>query len=187
MPELGQGLGWRFPGSGANYMAIDTDGTITSTELPNMLVQTVSANSTALITVTGTITEDDSIPQNNEGTEVLTVSITPKSSTNILEIEFVSSGVFPTTGANNIALFQDATANALAAGFGSNSDGTNIGILQYNLKYRMAAGTTSSTTFKIRCSNGSGGTLYLNGTTTGPTRLWGGTASTYLTIKEYQA
>lgn len=144
---------------------------------PNVLIQTVSANSTALIQATTIIPRDDTIPQNDEGDEIITVSITPTSATNILEINFVTFG-----GSSNtivfMALFQDATVNALSASWLLGNIGNG------NLMYRMTAGTTSSTTFKIRCGQQSGAnTLDINGYST--SRLYGGVACTHMTVKEY--
>ena len=80
------------------------------------------------------------------------------------------------------ALFQDTTANALAAEtnlFYSTNWGGGITLIHY-----MAAGTTSSTTFKIRIGLTSG-TTTLNGQ--GGTRLFGGTCSSSLTVTEVSA
>ena len=148
--------------------------------IPNKLVQEVSTNSTARITTTGTIPDDDTIPQNTEGTEILTLAITPKSATNILEIVFTSSVMTNTGGSSTVALFQDTTAGALSSILTANlaSDFSNIA-----LRYRIVAGTTSSTTFKLRMGSNNAAIQYLNGDSSG--RKYGGTASTYLTIKEY--
>lgn len=123
---------------------------------------------------------DDTIPQNTEGSEIITASITPKSTTNRLRITYSCSRLSPANNATTItALFQDTTANALAAGdiyLVANTYGTMY------LHHEMEAGTTSSTTFKIRMGPGSATTVYVNGDST--SRKYGGTTSARLWIEE---
>lgn len=128
---------------------------------------------------TTVIPKDDSIPQNTEGEEVITVTITPTSATNRLRIEcnipFVSGSAAIDAAA---ALFQDSTANALAV------TGTTTGAVSQhgalNLVHEMAAGTTSATTFKVRVGP-TGNTLYLNGYAS---RLYGGVCAVRLRVIE---
>mgnify|MGYP003670631653 FL=1 len=79
------------------------------------VVQVVNVTSTARVAGTTTIPHDDTIPQNSEGTEMMTLAITPTNSSNILRIEAV---IFLTSSAVGryilVALFQDSTANAIA-------------------------------------------------------------------------
>ena len=84
-------------------------------------------------------------------------------------------------GAYVSALFQDATANALAASHGSevNNQSTAVG---YN--YVMAAGTVSSTTFKVRCGPSQAGTLTYNGKS-GSGQYGDTTESSTVIITEY--
>lgn len=143
------------------------------------LLQLVSTNTTARISTSGTtIPNDNTIPQNTEGTQILTLSITPKSSSSNLVIIFSTSGT-PTSDVPVIAaLFQDSTADALAAqyiGQRSSSDSTS-GILQYI----TASGSTSARTYKIRVG---GGNFQVNSGSS--SRKFGGTASTYLIIMEF--
>lgn len=148
---------------------------------PNVVIQTVSASSSALITCSTLLPRDDTIPQNDEGDEVLTVSITPKSATNILEIYFQTFAV-AAQSTLPLALFQDSTANALGSAACS-GNGTKSSVFMY----RMAAGTTSSTTFKIRSGPSSTpNTLYINGNSGTTDRVFGGVASSILTVTEFQ-
>jgi hypothetical protein len=148
----------------------------------NQVIQFVSANIGTLIDCsTPTIPADDTIPQNTEGTEVLTLAITPIFSTSKLKIVF--SGMFScgnTTTQCTIALFQDSTANALAANcFDLSVAIGSIGLLQYV----MTSGTTSSTTFKIRAGPASNN-FYMSSQNTGA-QIMGGVAANILTIEEY--
>ena len=127
-----------------------------------------------------TIPRDDTIPQNTEGAEWATVTITPTNASNRLVIEAYMSGT--TSGAAQYqiaALFQDSTANALAA-----AESYRGGIEQSGsilVRHEMAAGTTSATTFKLRAGPHSG-TMYVNGSTA--SRALGGTLSVRIKVTE---
>lgn len=165
--------------SKAELFYLDEDGnaiqlTDAGTTYGNV-VQVVSASDTTLATCSTAIPLDSSTPQNTEGNEVLTLAITPKNTANILTIEFFAPlvSVSNASGTAIAALFQDATADALAAGrMPTGSRG------QLLLSHRMAAGTTSSTTFKVRVGASSGFTAYVNGSTSGAAEL--GSKGTYV-------
>lgn len=123
---------------------------------------------------------DSTIPQNTEGAELTTVTITPTNASNRLRIEanlpFVdgSAGIFVCA-----AIFQDSTANALALGV-LTLNGANY---SHNITFthEMAAGTTSATTFKLRAGPNSG-TVYLNRRSAGETL--GGVSAVRLRVTE---
>jgi hypothetical protein len=124
---------------------------------------------------------DDTIPQNTEGFEILTLSITPQKSTNRLVFFYNGSH----TNSSNVtivaSIFQDSTANALTAqGFLPNSPGI---VNSFQLNHEMQAGTTSLTTFNIRIG-ASAGTIATNGTTSA--RIYGGVLTTRLIIMEFE-
>lgn len=146
-------------------------------------VQQASTNFSAVATGTTLLPYDDTIPQNTEGVEFMTQAITPKSTTNILVIE--ATLMLASSVANNIsvALFQDSTANALAAQHQTTSVGDGAACIK--LTHRMAAGTTSSTTFKIRAGGSLAGTTTFNGS--GGNRKFGGITVSNITITEYKA
>lgn len=130
----------------------------------------------------GTTPVDDTIPQITEGTEILTVSITPKSATNRLRIRFDG---FATAGSSIslvTALHQDAIANALAARLVDLATGAYSTVV---LTHEMVAGTTSAITFRIRVGNGTGAAFRFNGSTAG--RLLGGAAAATLIVEEITA
>jgi hypothetical protein len=79
-------------------------------------------------------------------------------------------------------LFQDATAGALAVA------GHHVGAGEINaivLKFRMAAGTTSATTFRVRAGPSAAVTVTVNGASSA--RLFGGALVSSLTIIEHAA
>lgn len=146
-------------------------------------VQAKSTTNGAVATGTTLIPQDDTIPQITEGNEYMTVAITPKATTNRLIITwgaYLSSSVITHLIA---ALFQDATADALAvsAQFGTTATG-----MQYVTgSHEMAAGTTSSTTFRLRCGGSNAGTLTFNGAA--GARRFGAITKSFIHILEIKA
>jgi len=152
---------------------------------PNTLVQEVSADQTTFSTTTTIMADDDTIPQNTEGTEVVTLEITPKLATNRLEIEVTPGTTISSTASvvPVMALFQDSTAGALAASAGSQASGASTGRAINPIKHIMVSGTTSATTFKVRVGPDRASTLGINGDAS--TRRLGGVGKFVITIKEY--
>lgn len=147
------------------------------------VAQIVQTQTGAVATGTTTIPLDDTIPQNTEGNEYMSLSITPTSATNKLKIDVVWHGASSAVAAQFIAaaLFQDSTASALACGLetGHFTD-DNVTI---NFSHVMTAGTTSSTTFKVRAGANGAGTTTFNGRASA--RLFGGALASSITITEY--
>jgi hypothetical protein len=145
-------------------------------------VQIVATNLAAVSTGTTIIPYDDTIPQITEGTEVITRAITPKATTNriLIEATLLLTGSVSTDLI--IALFQDATANALAATafFSATANGQQT----LTLMHDMVAGTTSSTTFRLRAGGSVAGTYTFGGSS--GTRKFGGITVGCLKITEYK-
>ena len=131
------------------------------------------------ITGTAQIAADDTIPQQSEGTEILTLEITPTSASNKLLIEIIVFGSSSATAVLTPCLFQDSTAAAISAVTKYTEEGT--GTATISLNHYMTAGTTSATTFKVRVGVNAG-TFTLNGYS--GTRKLGGVASSSMTISE---
>lgn len=160
-------------------------GTIPQVEmLPvGTVLQVVNTQTGAVNTGTTVIPNDDTIPQITEGTEFMTLAITPKYTTSKLLIE-VSAQLSPSTAAQVIcALFQDATANALAVAQAYSAGGGEVRHIRYS--YYMTAGTTSSTTFRVRAGLQTAGTITFNGAS--GARLMGGAYASSITITEIAA
>lgn len=143
------------------------------------VLQVVNTTTSASATGTADFGNDDTIPQNSEGTEFMTLAITPAATSNkliiITNVQYTNSA----SARTYFALFQDSTANALGGAIINNS-GNDI-FQNMAFQHYMTAGTTSSTTFKIRGGTSSG-TLRVNGNSGG--RFWGGILSTSMTIVE---
>lgn len=147
-------------------------------------LQSVTTSTASVVTCSTNIPYDDTIPQNTEGDEVLTLAITPTYSNSILEIWFDGLVTKDTNaGSVQVALFQDSTANALMAQAYMLTTNTTGRSDTASLRYYMTSGTTSSTTFKIRIGSAAN-TCFVNGDNAG-NRLMGGVSSTRLTITEY--
>ena len=146
-------------------------------------VQVVNTQTGAVATGTTTMPDDDTIPQKAEGTEFMTLAITPKNTSNTLIIEVVAfAGSSITNDNSSFALFQDDTDDALAAG--QNVDAVAASSARpYLLTHKMTAGTTSATTFKVRIGLASAGTITFNGHGAG--RIFGGVMASSITIREY--
>jgi len=154
------------------------DDTIASNK---KVFQVVNTQTGATASGTTQIPLDDTIPQITEGDEYFTRTITPTNASNILIIEVIvnASG----DGDWTVALFQDATANALDAVHGhSGSTQRNQTV---SLRYCMVAGTTSETTFRVRCGSSTAVTFNLN--YHGTARLYGGVNISSITITEVAA
>lgn len=153
------------------------------TPLPGHVIQTQYTSSVAASTGTTAIPADDTIPQNTEGDEYLTRAITPSSTANVLSIETQMNLAHSANTAIQVALFQDATANALTAV--RISLATTDTMATGSLKHRMLAATTSATTLKIRAGGNVGSTTTFNGQA--GARLLGGVAVSYLKTEEVMA
>lgn len=155
------------------------------TALGIKFIQEVSTQTGALVTGTTILpSNDDTIPQNTEGVEVMTLAITPTSATNTLRIDVtVMASHSSATIDLASALFQDSTASAIAAAVVGVSPAGYTTTTTFS--HVMVAGTTSSTTFKIRTGANQSGTLSFNGVAGG--RRLGGVMASSIRITEYTA
>ena len=156
----------------------------TQTIPPLALLQTRSVQVGAMSTTTAVIPYDDTVPQNNEGTEFMTLAITPISASSKLIIEVVANVfVSATTGVLG-ALFQDANVNALSTAWTYLPGASTRGQLAFNYVLNPS-GTTSPTTFRVRLGPDNPATLTFNGSS--GARLFGGTFASGIIIQEVAA
>lgn len=154
-------------------------GVLTST-VASKVVQVVNTQTGAVATGSTVVPIDDTIPQNTEGDQYMTLAVTPTSSSNLLQIDVVFNASPAATQWVVASLYQDSTANALATVADFQNQGG--GLVNLKLSYRMTAGTTSATTFKVRGGPGASTTLTFNGGASA--RLFGGVISSSITITE---
>lgn len=159
---------------GSNFKTIGRD-------IAGAVLQTVE--STPYVTYTNISTQiptDDTIPQNTEGAQVCTVTITPTNTANRLVLEGEGFAGLGSAGTVTAAIFQDSTANAIAAtcAYGGAGELQNI-----KISHEMAAGTISATTFNLKVGpNAGAANAYTNGTNSA--RLFGGVAAWRFRVRE---
>jgi len=160
---------------------LTSNGTTWTSAAPK-LDQVVTSSTSAVTSVGGTaIPLDNTIPQNTEGTEILTATITPKSASSTLIITCSIGQVSPNDGRTFIvAFFQDSVADAFhtsvfVVNAGQNGGGT--------FTFAKTSGTTSATTFKVRLGPNVSATAYINGTS-GGTQLFNGSCNATLMVTE---
>lgn len=166
---------WNILGTNDSYF----DGYIDRSGFP---IQAKFNSTTAVATGTTLIPNDDTIPQSSEGDQYMSQAITPTSTSNLLVVDVLAD--LANTVSNDIigAIFQDATANALAAGEAYQV--TANGGVMLHLRHTMAAGTTSSTTFKFRAGGSTAGTMTFNGASS--TRRFGAITKSTMMVTEYR-
>jgi hypothetical protein len=163
-------------GTGATFQAPVSGGS-------GSVVKTQTTISTTMLTGTTLIPWDNTIPQTTEGTNFFSVVFTPTAIGNKIRIEVQLFGAYSVAGHVTAALFQDATANALAAvstqTTTTNQDANNL------LVYEFTAASTSATTLKINVGGSVAGTYTFNGNA--GVALFGGVATSTLRITEIKA
>ena len=163
------------------YDCLDaTDGAAVWRLAGGVLLQRLRAETATYTSTTTTIPDDNTVPQNTEGAQLLTQAITPGNTNNILRITGVVTIAASASARTGVALFQDSTAGALNAVSTGHSGGGQE--QQAVLIHEMSAGTTSETTFKLRYGPSSG-TAYVNGNNVA--QKYGGVQFSHLTVEEY--
>jgi hypothetical protein len=148
------------------------------------ILQIVGNTDGALQSFVGATTTpvDDTIPQNTEGNQVMSQTITPSSTTNVLRIRAtVNFSHSAASSASVAALHQNGVSNALSVAhcFIATAGGT----AQLVIDHTMLAGTTSTITFTIRVGSDKAGDITFNGAA--GTRRYGGVSGSAITIIEH--
>lgn len=145
---------------------------------PGDVIQSKADTVTAASTITATIPYDDTIPQNGtDGATLNTVSITPTSKSNILDLR--AHGQASLTEYLIVYFAQDAVANALWASSAYRpASGAST---RYAGNHRMLAGTVSATSLKLNIG-ASSGNVYPNSNAT--SRILGGAESCSMVVEE---
>lgn len=153
--------------------------------LPGQLLQVQRNDTGAYASGTTAMPNDDSIPQNNEGDQYMTQAATPMSAANVLDVELhAQCALVSSNRYAQGALFQDATANALAA-TALKTDGNAAAIpLPLAINKRILAATTSATTLKFRGGAEDTNGFQFNGFS--GSRKYGGVAHSFMEVRELQ-
>lgn len=146
------------------------------------LAQSLMASTTNYVGLSTQIPLDDTIPQNTEGTDILTQAITPTNASSKIRVTARMHIASPAESAGTFvaALFKDTTANALAAECVYCAAGGVVG--HVIVTYEESAGSTSARTYKLRGGPSSAITMYYNGDAGG--RFFGGVSLVSLTVEE---
>lgn len=137
---------------------------------------------TSYTTITANIPADNSIPQVGEGTQILSVSITPKAAANRVRamvkvpLSFTGGG----SGLITAALFRNGGSNAIDSTVIHPVDGT--GTYPAVLIFEDSPGSTSAQTYTVRVG-GDSSDVVINGDFSG--RLGGGSARAAITLDEF--
>jgi len=157
-------------------------------KLSGDVVKVAYAETLAQTSLSAAIPRDSTIPQVGEGTQVLSLAITPATIGNILQVDVIA---FASEQANTgdiiaVALFQDGAANAVAVGQISamGNGGNNLTTGYCLIRFRIAAASLAATTFTVRAGPDSG-TAIFNGSTT--TATYGLKTASSITITEIKA
>ena len=149
------------------------------------IVQVVNFQTGVFATGTATIPLDNTIPQITEGTEFMTLAVTPTNASNLLLIDVVTFSV--TTTANIMAinaLFVGTTVNALATASGGMDSAGNRPAPTTAFRHKMTAGVTTELTFRLRIGGNTASTIAFNGYNAAA--YFGGTIASSITITEIQ-
>ena len=144
--------------------------------------QVVSFQTGEYLSGAGTIPNDDTPPQIGEGSKFMELLINPLNSSSKLEISG-QAFLYNSTGSSwrvISALFKGSDVNSIATSEGVNALGSYVIVTPFFAT--VNSGTTSSITFQFRAGTESSSTTYLNGNAA---RRYGGSFSSFLTIKEY--
>lgn len=182
--KLAQAAALTLKGNGTGSTANVSD--LTAAQLRDLFLPTGSVidSVTALYATNAAISAhipgDDTIPQNTEGTQILSAVLTPKSTTNKFRIRFRGEGSASGAEVMIWAVFKNGQANALCSGFTSVSTANQV--LPIHGEFEFVPGVTSSVTITVNVGTSSAGTMRLNGDSVG--RYLGGTMVTSLVIEE---
>lgn len=113
------------------------------------VIQTVSATPYTANANLGTIPLDNTIPQNTEGTQILTLNITPRSSTSQIRLLFNGFGGADTSGVClTVAVFRSGNVNALKTVSASAPNPNNL--IMLSLDWIDTPASTAQQTYSIR-------------------------------------
>jgi hypothetical protein len=145
-------------------------------------VQRGYAEYTTAAALSPTIPIDDTIPQNTEGTEIMTVSLGALSSaTNRVRVTFFGHCETVTDSEIVVALFWDSVANAIHATPHYGASAQQCNTLAFCFEH--VPGDTAAHTYKIRAGSSSTN-LWFNAATS--SRLMGGVSRAALIVEEIQ-
>jgi hypothetical protein len=130
--------------------------------------------------MTAVIPLDNTVPQAGEGTSIISVTITPKSTTNRLRVRFTGIGSLNALGYIVWAIFRNGVANALNCG--ATVVPVNGYVVPVAGEWEFIPGATTPITISVNVGP-SNGTLVMNGNG----NLFGGISASTLIVEEIKA
>lgn len=158
----------RTPGALTDNMVVESGGTLQRMLLSTLqpllithaaapvgsIIQVVSATPYTANANLAIIPSDDTIPQNTEGTQILSLSITPHATANQIRLIFMGFGGNDIFSALTAALFRGSIANALVSTQATVSAAGARVVLA--IDWVDSPGTTSAQTYTIRAGPSTG-------------------------------
>lgn len=182
--------GWARLGAGTSGHFLKTNGPAAnpSWAISGVVIQSLRSGTQTRTDVGSTLIPlDNTIPQNTEGTQILSQAITPTNSSNRIRVtvNVQTSGNF---NAVNVALFKDSGADAVACG-NMNANPSSQGGATVVFDYEEIAGSTSARTFYVRAggtNNAGGAGGVINGMSSGVSSgaTMGGKFSSSILVEE---
>lgn len=168
----------------ATGRALMADGFITGAKMyAGAVLQTRSTTYTTNAALSISIPVDDSIPQNTEGTQILSDSITPASTLNKILVKFNAFGGRASELVTIVAaIFRNSTADAIAVTAQSNQNASGQ-LTGLSLQYLDSPASISAQTYSIRVGSSSSD-IALNGRTNSLARVFGGQAAATMILQE---
>jgi hypothetical protein len=168
-----------FPSVSLAVDAADDMQPVTKRQLDGAIAQEVWVDRGDQVICTAQIPIDNTIPQITEGTEILTASITPRSTQSVIEVEAV---LWAGLNANHWiigAIFRSDKSDAIVSQPAYTATGNAAALVV--LKKQFVSETTSPLEFSLRAGPAGAYTMRVNGT---GTPILGGNGITSLHVRE---
>lgn len=146
-----------------------------ATAATGSVINSTYAEYTTNANLTAAIPQDDTIPQNTEGTQILSASITPSATSNKIRVRFQAYGASAAANTIIAAAFRGGVANAIQSVASTTAAASFFAPVV--LEVEDSPATTSATTYTIRV-----GVAYLNGSNS--SRNFGGSSRATLVLEE---
>jgi hypothetical protein len=175
---------------GSNLTGITASGTLLDDIVFGKVLQVVDLVNAQYGTISGSITNDDSIPQSTEGGELVSGSITPVSSTSTFYCSLQGNSYRAANSLNGavISMFTDGSTfwnivnNSFDAFVSTRVYSTGAQTESFSLEGNVASSGVSAVTFSARLAERNNQISHLNGSTAG--RMYGGALKITLRVME---
>lgn len=148
-------------------------------EQVNRIANRVRYTTGAVATTTTLIPNDNTVPQNTEGSEFMYVSYTPRSASSTLIVEVYAFAASSVAAGLTAALFKDSDTDAMATAYATVAAAAVENLV---INHSITAGTTSPITFRVRIGASAAGTVTFNGF--GGNGILGGTLCSRIVVTE---